>query len=128
LSWPFTVGADGNIVTSTSQTKIWNDRVAAVLGTRMGERALRPHYGSSVANAVLSDAHTDDVDITARIGTAFRMWLPELKLQTVTVTGPTTEGVLYVEVEYLGPNESLFSTQVEIGVVSPDGTFLGVSP
>jgi phage baseplate assembly protein W len=127
LSWPLTIDATGNFAMSTSQTKIWNDRVAAVIGTRLGERAMRPNFGSSVTNVLFSDQYTDATDVTARVTSAFRTWLPQLKLQTVTLDGPNSEGVLSISVDYLAPNETPFSTQVTVGVVSPDGTYFGVN-
>ena len=125
LAWPLAVDSNGNLAMSTSQEKIWNDRVAAVLGTRIGERAMRPTYGSTVPNTLFADEHTDGTEISARVRAAFSQWLPELTLESLMIAGPTSDGVLTIKVDYLSPSDTPFSTDVVVGIVSQDGSFFG---
>lgn len=127
LAWPLALDANGFFLLSTSQVKIWNDRVAAVLGTRIGERAMRPTFGSGVSNLLFTDAHADTIDVVAQVNQAFKKWLPQLTLENVNVDGPNTDGVLSVSVDYRSPNNVPFSASVVVGTVGPDGTFYGVN-
>ena len=54
ISFPFTLDPFGVVETTSSQTKIYQDRVLTLLSTAVGERPMRPTYGTDVARAFLA--------------------------------------------------------------------------
>ncbi len=127
LVWPFALDPNGSVVTTTDDGRVWADRTAAVIGTRLGERAMRPTFGSAVADGLFSDSETDVTDIRGHVANAFNTWLPELSLESTTVQGPDSTGTLAVEIDYSTPNALPGTSTVIIGNVSPDGTFTEVT-
>lgn len=83
ISLPFSFNASGGLSYTEDETKIWQDRVAVVVMTKLRERVMRPTYGSNV-NVVLFEALSVGF-VTAKqtIESAFSSWLPQLTLVDV---------------------------------------------
>lgn len=118
ISLPFSINAYGRVGTTQEQSKIWQDRVRSVIGTYLGERVLRPGFGSNVSEEVFESEEDAQITIRQAIQQSFSTWLPTLSLKDTLVDYDENTGILEVEVIYALPDsvtEEVESTT--IGVV-----------
>ena len=119
ISLPFSVNARGGITSTTSQSKIWADRVRSAIGTVRGERLFRAGYGSLFPLDVLNTEDAVKDSIIQDISETFSATLPALTLDEVIVGPGDGSETLYIEVVYSLPNEEKIRT--EIGLVTVSG-------
>lgn len=81
ISLPFRLDSYGRVATSTDLSKIWQDRVRTVIATAVGERVMRPTFGSSLPanlfDAVVMAPGFADGNLRA----AFLEWLPGIEYE-----------------------------------------------
>jgi phage baseplate assembly protein W len=120
IALPFSLNTLGVVNSSTSQSKIWEDRVRSVLGTTLRERVMRPNFGTIIPFS-LFDGITDAASqVKQEISSAFSAQLPLLKLNSASVNFDTYTNNMTVEVVYDLPNNEKITTN--LGYVSIDGT------
>lgn len=110
ISLPFQIDGYGKVGHSSTPEKIYSDRVKVALLTSLGERVMRPRYGSQITTALFDDI--DDVEETLfeTAAQVFNEWLPELNLSDVETTSvDELDGTTSVTVHY------------SIGRGTPDG-------
>lgn len=115
ISFPFTLTSQGTVQTTTSQDKIWADRVLAAVGTGGGERILRQEFGSRIYVQQFSTISEAEDVITREIGEVFNLFLPLLTLRDVITSFSQDTRVLTVEVLYSLPDET--TANVKVGSV-----------
>lgn len=111
LSWPLRVGPDGRFGTATSPEEVWSNRMAQLLCARMGERAMRIDYGTTVANAIFENA-LDDPE--GAIRAAVSKWLPYLVVDKVQIV--KEQDTYQITVTYTTPEKELLTTTVGLAV------------
>jgi phage baseplate assembly protein W len=111
---PFT----GSIVTTTSQETIWSSRVKMAIETNLGERVMRPGYGTRVPSSLFNtvDGFKDVVERDVR--RVFVDFLPLLSVIDITTVYNNTENVLQIQVTYSLPNKTQVTTQAGVMVIS----------
>lgn len=118
VSLPFSVNAYGRIGTTTEKSKIWQDRVRSAIGTYIGERVMRPDFGSDVVDNVFESAEEAVSTIQTNIREAFASNLPTLTLSDVVVNYDENTGILDAEVIYSLPDAKIEDVQsTTIGIV-----------
>lgn len=122
LRWPFQIDAAGSVLTTDDQGLIWSDRVASVIGTRVGERAMRPGFGSMVPDKVFDLDSIDHADLRGYVASAFEQFLPELTLNSVTVED-SNNGAVTLQIDYSPPNSLPGEVQTVLGFVDSDANF-----
>jgi len=123
ISLPFSVNAYGRIGTTTERSKIWQDRVRSVVGTYLGERVMRPNFGSDVVDAVFENSIEADLLIKEQIRKAFERYLPTLTLSDVTTNYDEETGTMEAEVVYSLPEARIDDVvSTTIGLVRIGGT------
>lgn len=123
ISLPFSVNAYGRIGTTTERSKIWQDRVRSVVGTYLGERVMRPNFGSDVVDAVFENSIEADLLIKEQIRKAFERYLPTLTLSDVTTNYDEETGTMEAEVVYSLPEARIDDVvSTTIGLVQIGGT------
>lgn len=83
--WAFPVAADarGGIRTRSAEDDI-KEACRVILGTRLGERVMRPEFGSALENFVFDPNNADLVGrIEFFIRQALELWEPRIDLQEV---------------------------------------------
>jgi phage baseplate assembly protein W len=100
ISLPFGFNEIGGISFTTDIKKIWQDRVAMVVMTSLGERVMQPSFGSDAKLATFEPIENAQVAIQQAIAVAFSRWLTQLSLTAVESTFDETEETLNVEVTY----------------------------
>lgn len=104
ISLPFRLDGFGNVATSTELPKIWADRVRSVVGTALGERVMRPSFGSGLPNNLFEVAVNAPGYADGQIQAAFLEWLPSLEFEgTQLVESESGEGNLSIVVFYRIP-------------------------
>ena len=122
ISWPFFIDSLGNVAKTTSQEKIWQDRVFSTIGTVRGQRILRSGYGTNVAFTSLdtTDAMTSAVE--QEVISAFEKEFSTLQLEEVRVEFKEADNSLTINVSYLLPD--LRSTSTRVAIAYTDKTAL----
>ena len=100
ISLPFGFNESGGISFTTDVKKIWQDRVAMVVMTSLGERVMQPSFGSDAKLATFEPIENAQVAIQQAVNVAFSRWLPQLSLTAVESYFDEAETTLNVEVTY----------------------------
>ena len=120
MSLPFRVDEYGTISATIDQSKIWADRVRAVIGTAIGERVYRPEFGCTAATSAFETEEETEAILLAEIRNAFLDYLPLCLLEEVTVSVDEQTRIVNAEVTYTPPNSSTFSLQVGVATINGD--------
>ena len=120
ISLPFKIDAFGNVGSTKSQEKIWQDRVLSVIGTSLRERVMRPSFGTIIPYALFDSVDDVPSEVELEVSKAFNEQLRILNLQSVDVTYDDYTNVMNVTITYDLPNNETISTN--IGLVKIDGT------
>lgn len=118
LSYPFRLDDYGNIATTTDPTKIWADRVRSVIGTVVGERVMRPTFGSKVAFAAFATRSAMEDIVRREIERGFYLHLPLLTVLDINFDFNSVEGVVSASITYELPDKKQSTTDVGIVVLS----------
>lgn len=120
MSLPFRVDEYGTIAATIDQSKIWADRVRAVVGTALGERVYRPDFGCSAATSVFETEEETEALLVSEITNAFLDYLPLCVLDSVLVVIDEQTRIVNAEVTYTPPNSSTFTLQVGVATINGD--------
>ena len=104
ISFPFTLDPFGVVETTSSQTKIYQDRVLTLLSTAVGERPMRPTYGTDVARAMFENQNDAKKAIDQAIRSAIDTWIPEVEVDAVNVNTFDDSGKVGVTVNVVLPD------------------------
>lgn len=107
ITLPFKINEFGKVATNNSQEKIWADRVRSAIGTAVGERVMRPGYGTEISDIVLGDAERGAELLKDQVQLAFTRDLSLLELSSTEVSFNEVEGILSVEIVYSLPNQQV---------------------
>jgi phage baseplate assembly protein W len=118
LVLPFMVDGNGNIITTNNQAQIWSNRVRALIGTRLGERVMRPEYGAKIGESLFNTVGSMSDIVTREVNRVFQEYLPLLTLSEITIDHNTNTNQLLVNISYQLPNTTTTTTQVGVMVVS----------
>lgn len=100
ISLPFSFDSDGGITYSEDPKKIWQDRVVLTVMTSLGERVMRPTFGSNVGQATFENLDAAVTLVKEAIGISFGTWLPQLTLVDVLGKINEAENTLNIEIVY----------------------------
>jgi phage baseplate assembly protein W len=107
VSLPFSISEFGTVATTSSQEKIWADRVRSAVGTAVGERVLRPDYGTEIAANTFNTLEAAAESLKQEVELAFSRDLRLLKLLSTKVTTDEAESTLEAEITYSLPNRTV---------------------
>jgi phage baseplate assembly protein W len=119
LTLPFSVSEFGTISTTTSQEKIWADRVRSAVGTAVGERVMRPDYGTEIPASTFDTLESAAEILKQQVELAFSRDLRLLKLVSTVVTLDSANSTLEAEITYSLPNRT--TEVVLLGFATLDG-------
>jgi phage baseplate assembly protein W len=122
ISFPFTLDPFGKLTSTTTQEKIYQDRVLTLLSTAVGERPMRPTYGTNVAVAMFENQGKIEAAINDAIRTAISTWIPELTVEKIAVTGFLEDGQVAVELNVTLPDFTTSNIKVLSTTLNPDAT------
>lgn len=100
ISLPFSFDSSGAVGYTSDEAKIWQDRVVLMLMTRLGERIMRPTYGSEIQTYLFENYEGASGSIKKSVSVAFSKWLPQLELLKVDAYSDKLDGYLIIDVFY----------------------------
>lgn len=118
LSYPFRLDDYGNIASTNDQTKIWADRVRSVIGTVIGERVMRPEFGTKVSFAAFATRTAMEDIVRREVERGFYIHLPLLTVLDITFDFNDVENLVSANITYELPDKKQSSTNVGIVVLS----------
>jgi len=125
ITLPFSFDSTGSIAYSTDQKKIWQDRVAIVVMTKLKERVMRPTFGREASNSLFENVDSAAGLIRQTITAAFSNWLKGLLLTNVVIYVDPSEGYLITEIFYkLDLQENEQSVRIKTAILSRTGEVL----
>jgi phage baseplate assembly protein W len=119
LSVPFEVDDYGKVAVSTTQEKIWSDRVVSVIGTSLNERIMRSRFGTAISGALFGTSTEAQIEIETETTLAFANQLPLLTLLSANADTDPFTGEVTLSIVYSLPNNE--QTSVTLGFVYIDG-------
>jgi phage baseplate assembly protein W len=122
ISYPFTLDPFGVVESTENQTKIYQDRVLTLLSTAVGERPMRPTYGTDVARAMFENQTDAKKAIDQAIRKAISTWIPEVDVDSVNVTTFDDSGKVGVEVNIILPDFTSTTINVLSTTLNPNGS------
>jgi phage baseplate assembly protein W len=130
INYPFSLSKNiaGTTITTvaatTDQKKIWQQRVLLVLGTRPGERLMRPDFGCNLHTVVFETETTAGQIAKDSITQAFANWLPALELRQLNPSYDSLTGTLTVSITYGLPTGEADSVTINTGIFNRSGDLL----
>lgn len=118
LIMPFSIDPSGNIRVTSDQGTIWSTRVRVAVGTIIGERIMRPEYGTKIGAASFETVSTMEETIRREVNRVFSEQLPLLTLKDIELNHNERTNTLTAEITYELPNRTLATTKAGIMVVS----------
>lgn len=122
ISFPFTLDPFGKTSSTEDQRKIYQDKVLTLLSTAVGERPMRPTYGTNIAVAMFENQGNVDAAINQAIRSAISTWIPELTVKAIKVTGFLDSGAVGVELNVTLPDFQEDQIRVVTTTLNPDAT------
>lgn len=119
ISMPFTIDDFGTVGATIDQSKIWADRLRAVVGTALGERVYRPEFGCAAATSVYEDEEIVLATIQTDIRDSIKNFLPLIDTEKIDVTIDEYTRQITVEVVYSTPDATGY--RIKVGVATIDG-------
>lgn len=125
ISLPFNFTQYGALDYTTDPAKIWQDRVVVAVMTDLGERVMRPTYGSDVPKAV-GESVNDALNIIRQsIEVSFSRWLKDLTLLSVNGYVDPYDDYLVVQIKYNYRAQNLVQIlNIKTAVLSRSGDVL----
>lgn len=102
ITLPFTIGPNG-IRKTEDYSKIWKDRVYAVVLTSFNERVMTPTFGTQVKASLFENVEDAVDSIRQSVQLGFSKWLSALTLNSVLGSLDPNEGNLNIEILYSIP-------------------------
>jgi phage baseplate assembly protein W len=125
ISLPFNFDESGALSTTSDPAKIWQDRVVIAVMTGIGERVMRPTYGSDASKTVGENLNDALTIIRQSISVAFSRWLKDLTLLEVTGSIDEYDGYLVVQIKYNYRDQNLTQTvNIKTAVLNRSGDIL----
>ncbi|CAB5219638.1 hypothetical protein UFOVP221_106 [uncultured Caudovirales phage] len=122
FSLPFSIDSLGNVAKTTSQAKIWQDRVLSVIGTVKGQRILRSAYGTNMSLTAWDTVSAMTSAVEQEVIASFENEFSTLRLEEVRVEFREADNSLSIEVNYTLPD--LTSTTTRVAIAYTDKTAL----
>jgi len=118
ISLPFALNAYGSINFTTSQSKLWSDRVLSVIGTLVGERVMDPTFGTEIPESLFNSTQRMEEVIPVEVQKAFSTYLPALTLVDTIINTDPTNGSVYLDIVYGLPNDEQTNTVVALVAIA----------
>lgn len=122
ISYPFTLNVFGETTSTTDQKKIYTDRVLTLLSTSIGERPMRPTYGTNLGLAMFENQGVAEVAIPAAIRSAIATWLPALTVNQINIKKFNDGGKVEVELLLTFPDYTTGTITVRSVTLNPDAS------
>jgi hypothetical protein len=101
ISFPFRLDGFGKVATTTDMSKIWADRVRAVVSTYPQERLMNLQFGAGIPEDLFASSEIIRDLVEQDLTRAFSTWLPLLKFKGVEIVDSSNlEGSISLQINY----------------------------
>jgi phage baseplate assembly protein W len=83
-------------------------------------------YGTNLMQALFENENVLDTSIKQAVSTAVRVWLPEIKIQSISTLLPEYGGQAQVTITVMLPDSTIKTLDVSSALFSSDGTVTAV--
>lgn len=113
-AFPLRLAADRSVETAVYEDDV-RESIRIILGTRRGERVMRPDFGAGLEDFVFESISTTTIELLKkRVEEALIDWEPRIDVERVEVKDERTRGRLLVSLDY-----RVRSTNVHYNLVYP---------
>lgn len=124
ISLPFSFNTAGQLAYTTDEKKIIQDRIVLALMTKLGERVMRPDFGSNIYDSLFQNESFAEGTVNSAANYVFSTFFPNLKLNGVVVTS-AEDGMLEFEIRYRkGANAEEQALSIKSGLFSRAGELI----
>ena len=115
LKFPIEVDSNGALATSEGEDKI-RGSVLSILSTALGERVMRPDFGSEIHNQVFATINTATISsLSYSVQEALIKWEPRIRVENIQVSDEKAQdGILLLSIDY-----RVRSTNTQFNLVYP---------
>ena len=124
ISLPFALTPHGSVETATTTEKVWQDRVLSAVMTGLGERAMRPAYGTDIVKSPFEPSGQMAGLITQEIEVTFAKNLPLLTLISAYTQVDDVAGTVISTIEYRLPSGQATISTIKTGTIDRTGTVI----
>lgn len=125
ISLPFNFTESGAIGITEDPAKVWQDRVIIAVMTNIGERVMRPTFGSDAPKTFSENVNDALAIIRQSVSVAFSRWLPELTLIEVTGFVDEYDDHLVAQIKYNYRDQNIMQTvNIKTAVLSRSGELI----
>jgi len=129
ISLPFSFDVNGAVATSTDEKKIVQDRVVLTLMTLLGERVMRPTYGTSARALVFENMSAVPAAVEQYVQLGFSEWLPYLNLISVDTGLDVDSNSMVITVTYnYGPSTTPVTVSIRTAILDRTGNIITEVP
>jgi hypothetical protein len=104
ISLPFYIDAYGSVAATSSQEKIWMDRVKIAINTSINERTINMALGTTISSEVFNSQDVASNTVIAEINRVFDSQFPLLRLNTVDVSFDESTSTCVAEIYFSIPD------------------------
>ena len=121
ISMPFSFNAYGQVNMTDDQRKIWQDRVQMLAMTKLGERVMRPDFGSDINMSLFETEELAVETINRSLTIAFNKWLDQLELKEINTFMDRDDGAIEISIVYSLPSGELDKVSFKTAIFNLSG-------
>jgi phage baseplate assembly protein W len=126
INYPYSLDPVGVTEATEQANKIWLDRLLTLLSTNVGQRPMLTSYGTDLMRALFENENVLDTSIKQAVSTAVTVWLPEIKISSISTVLPEYGGQAQVTITVILPDSTIKTLDVSSAIFSSDGTVTAV--
>jgi phage baseplate assembly protein W len=118
IALPFRISAEGKVAYATQPATLARQEVRTIVQTTIGERVMKPEFGSPIAYRVFDPIVTGDSDqLASDLLFALQRWCVRASILNVSVNiGVPNEGSLEIDVDFTSrPFTTVLTEAIEFG-------------
>jgi phage baseplate assembly protein W len=129
ISLPFSFDVNGAVTTTTDDKKVVQDRVVVALMTLLGERVMRPTYGTNARSLAFENISSVPTAMEQYVQIGFSEWLPYLNLLSVDTGVDLDSNSIVLTVTYnYGPSTTPVTVSVRTAILDRTGNIITEVP
>ena len=121
MDLPFKVDLQGRIAFTQDPSRVLRNHVLSIIGTELGERVMRPGYGTSLQSLLFDSDYDATAQVIAdNIERAIIEYEPGVTVHSVTLdpAGNELDGLISLNVSYSAVNSPFETVQIPINTAS----------
>lgn len=130
IAYPYTVDVSGEVLSTTSNGKIYLDRLANLMSTPLGQRPMLQNYGVDLKRALFENEYIHDGGevvsfkkaVEQAVREAINTWMRDVEIRQIEILPPGESGTSEIKVVILVPGDEQISLTTSTAIFGNDGT------